>query len=130
MKTLTIILTIVALIVAYYLYKLVSTATSAASAVASAASAALKEQYIAPSGGYIPVPSEPYANQVIEGDGSPFLEGVMQTVGIGNNRDFNAPSSSLLEAQQAAKIGLGTNGLVGWMDVTQHNLAGVKGMNL
>jgi hypothetical protein len=129
MKTLTIILTIVALIVAYYLYKLVSTATSAASAVASAASAALKEQYIAPSGGYIPVP-EPYANQVIEGDGSPFLEGVMQTVGIGNNRDFNAPSSSLLEAQQAAKIGLGTNGLIGWMDVTQHNLAGVKGMNL
>jgi len=98
------------------------------------AGAATGEQYIAPNMTPVPV-SEAYAQPTISqaalaSNGSPFLEGVFRNIGTGENTNFQAASDSLKEAQNIAARGINTDNLVGWMDLSSHNLAGVKGMNL
>ena len=92
------------------------------------------EQYIAPNMTPVPV-SESYTQPTISqaafaSNGSPFLEGVFRNIGTGENTNFQAASDSLKEAQNIAARGINTDNLVGWMDLSSHNLAGVKGMNL
>ena len=96
-----------------------------------------KEHYIAPNMGPIP-PMDPTVERfdtsitqsAVDSNGSPFLEGVFRTIGTGENTNFNAPSDSLMIAQDAAKHHAGGPGLIPYMDLTFHNLAPVKGMNL
>ena len=59
-----------------------------------------------------------------------FLDSYFENVGAGSNTDFNAPSDSLMMAQNAARGAGDINGLVGEMDIVYHNLAETKGINL
>jgi hypothetical protein len=114
-------LAIGAILIIWLLIKIYRIATGVGKTVAAVGAAVTGERYIAPTQGYIR--AEPYAEPT-------FLDGIMQTIGQGENINPNAPSSSLLQAQQAARMGIDTDNLVGWMDVAEHNLAGIKGMNL
>lgn len=117
----TIVIAIGVILLIWICIKIYRLAKGVGKTITAVGNAVKSERYIAPSQGYVRM--EPYAEPT-------FLDGIMQTMGQGENTNFNAPSDSLMQAQQAANMGIDTDNLVGWMDLTSHNLAGVKGMNL